>query len=156
MSGIQAKIYLPPSRPSLTSYALETRGALRILWFLALDDLILNDLMPHGGVRVSLYSPEGPTWALGSNWLEERCRSNLERRWRNIPEADRRGPLPGTGRHLGGAGWPHLVASQALPRGVASWSLLESSRIVFIAVKLSSFWCFNPTFLFSGYTLQKI
>jgi hypothetical protein len=48
MSGIQVKIYLSPSRPSLTSYALETRGALRILGFLALDDLISNDLMPQG------------------------------------------------------------------------------------------------------------
>jgi hypothetical protein len=40
MLGIQAKICLPPSRPSLNSYALETRGAL---------DLISNDLMPQGG-----------------------------------------------------------------------------------------------------------
>jgi hypothetical protein len=37
---------LPPSRPSLTGYALGTRGAMRILGFLALDDLISNDLMP--------------------------------------------------------------------------------------------------------------
>jgi hypothetical protein len=49
MLGIQAKICLPPSRPSLNSYALETRGALRILGFLALNDLISNDLMPQGG-----------------------------------------------------------------------------------------------------------
>jgi hypothetical protein len=55
MSGIQTKIRLPPSRPSITSYALETRGALRILGFLALDDLISKDLMPQGA-RVSLYS----------------------------------------------------------------------------------------------------
>jgi hypothetical protein len=48
MPRIQAKICLPLSRPSLTSYALETRGALRILGFLALDDLISNDLMPQG------------------------------------------------------------------------------------------------------------
>jgi hypothetical protein len=50
MSGIQVGIFLPPSRPSLTSYALETRGTLRILGILALDDLISNDLMPHGGL----------------------------------------------------------------------------------------------------------
>jgi hypothetical protein len=50
MSGIQAKICLPLSRSSLTSYALETRGALRILGFLNLDDLISNDLMPQGGL----------------------------------------------------------------------------------------------------------
>jgi hypothetical protein len=50
MSGIQAQICLPPSRPSLTSYALETRGALKILGFLALDDLISNDLMPQRGL----------------------------------------------------------------------------------------------------------
>jgi hypothetical protein len=45
---------LPPSRHSLTSYALENRGALRILGFLALDDLISNDLMAQGA-GVSLY-----------------------------------------------------------------------------------------------------
>jgi hypothetical protein len=50
MSGIQAKICLPPSRPSLTRYALETSGALKILGFLALDDLISNDLMPQRGL----------------------------------------------------------------------------------------------------------
>jgi hypothetical protein len=44
------KNYLPPSRPSLTSYALETRGALRRLGFLALNELISNDLMPLGGL----------------------------------------------------------------------------------------------------------
>jgi hypothetical protein len=31
LSRIQAKIYLPSSRPSLTSYALETRRALRMI-----------------------------------------------------------------------------------------------------------------------------
>jgi hypothetical protein len=49
MLGIQVKNYLPPSKPNLTSYALETRGALRRLGFLALNDLISNDLMPQGG-----------------------------------------------------------------------------------------------------------
>jgi hypothetical protein len=43
-------ICLPPSRPSLTSYALDTRGTMRILGFLALNDLISNDLMPQGGL----------------------------------------------------------------------------------------------------------
>jgi hypothetical protein len=55
--------------------------------------------------------------------------------WRNIPEADKRGPPSGAGWHLGGADQSHLAASRALPRGVASWSPLESSRIVFVAVK---------------------
>jgi hypothetical protein len=36
--------------------ALEARWTLRRLGFLALDDLILNDLMPLGGARVCLYS----------------------------------------------------------------------------------------------------
>jgi hypothetical protein len=53
MLGIQAKIYLPSSRPSLTRYALETRETLRILRFLALDALISNDLMPQGGLGSS-------------------------------------------------------------------------------------------------------
>jgi hypothetical protein len=47
--GNPSEAYFRPSRPSLTSYALETRGALRILGFLALDDLISNDLIPQGG-----------------------------------------------------------------------------------------------------------
>jgi hypothetical protein len=155
MSGIQAKICLPPSRPSLTSYALKTRGALRILGFLALDDLVSNDLMPQG-VGVFLYSLEGPTWALGSNRFEGWRKCSLGRRWRNIPEADRWGPPLGAGWHQGGADRSNLAASRALPQGVASWSPLESSRIVFIAIKLSSFWRFDPSFRFSGYTLQKI
>jgi hypothetical protein len=155
MSGIQAKISLSSSRPSLTSYVLETRGALRILGFLALDDLISNDLLSQGA-RVFLYSLEGPMWALRPNWLEEWYRCSLGRRWRNILEADRRGPPPGTMWHQGGAGRHHLAVSRALPRGVASWSPLESSRIVFITVKLNFFWCFNPPFWFSKYTQQKI
>jgi hypothetical protein len=108
------------------------------------------------GARVSLYSLEGPTWALRSNRLEEWRRCTLGRRWRNIPEADRQGPPPGIGRHQGGAGQSHLAASRALHQGVVSWSPLESLKIVFVAVKLSSFWRFDPPFWFSEYTLQKI
>jgi hypothetical protein len=44
MSGIQAKIYLPPSRPSLTSYALETKGALRMIRV----SIFSNDLCLRG------------------------------------------------------------------------------------------------------------
>jgi hypothetical protein len=51
MSGIQAKICLPPSRPSLTRYALETRGALRMIRV----SIFLNDFMPHGGGLGSPY-----------------------------------------------------------------------------------------------------
>jgi hypothetical protein len=36
---------LPPSRPSLTSYALEYRGALRMIRV----SVFSNDLMPQGG-----------------------------------------------------------------------------------------------------------
>jgi hypothetical protein len=38
--------------------ALEARGTLRRLGFLALDDLILNDLMPSGGLG-SVYIAQG-------------------------------------------------------------------------------------------------
>jgi hypothetical protein len=45
MLGIQAKIYLPPSSPSLTSYALETRGTLRMIRVSILsNDLCLGEL----------------------------------------------------------------------------------------------------------------
>jgi hypothetical protein len=45
MLGIQANIYLPPSRPSLTSYALETRGALMMIRVFVFS----NDLCLKGG-----------------------------------------------------------------------------------------------------------
>jgi hypothetical protein len=44
---------LPPSRPSLTSYALEYDGALRKIKI----SVFSNDLMPQGG-RAWLYSPK--------------------------------------------------------------------------------------------------
>jgi hypothetical protein len=107
------------------------------------------------GAGVSLYSPKGPTCALRSNRLEGRRRCSLGRWWRNIPEADRRGPPPGAGWHQGGVGRSHQVASRALPWGVASWGPLESSRIVFVVVKFNSFWRFDLPFWFSGYTYRK-
>jgi hypothetical protein len=53
MLGIQAKICLPPFRPSLTSYALEPRGALRMIRV----SIFSNDLCLTGA-RVYLYSLE--------------------------------------------------------------------------------------------------
>ena len=47
---------LPPSRPSLTSYALEYSGALRMIRVYVFS----NDLMPSGGTRVDIYWPERP------------------------------------------------------------------------------------------------
>jgi hypothetical protein len=76
--------------------------------------------------------------ALGPNRLREWRRCGLGRRWRNILDANKWGPPLVVGRHIGGAGRSHLAASQALPRGVASLSPLESSRIVFIAFKFDS------------------
>jgi hypothetical protein len=43
--GNPSEACLPPSRPSLTSYALEYRGALRIIRV----SVFSNDLMPQGG-----------------------------------------------------------------------------------------------------------
>jgi hypothetical protein len=72
ISGIQAKICLPPSRRSLTRYALENRGALRMIRVSVFShDLCLR------GAGVYLYSPELTTWVLGSNRLKEQCRCNL-------------------------------------------------------------------------------
>ena len=45
MVGNPSKICLPPSRPSLTSYALEYDGALRMIRV----SIFSNDLMPSGG-----------------------------------------------------------------------------------------------------------
>jgi hypothetical protein len=47
--------------------------------------------------------------------------------WKRDDSGAHRGPSA----HHGLAGQPHLAASQGLPRGVASWSLLEYSRVGF-------------------------
>jgi hypothetical protein len=54
LSGIQAKICLPPSRPSLTSYALETRGALRMIRV----SVFFKWLIPQGGGLGSPYTAQ--------------------------------------------------------------------------------------------------
>jgi hypothetical protein len=51
----QAKICLPPSRPSLTSYALETRGALRMIRV----SIFSKWLIPQGGRLWSAYIAQG-------------------------------------------------------------------------------------------------
>jgi hypothetical protein len=51
--GNPSETCLPPSRPSLTSYALEYRGALRTIRV----SVFSNDFMPQGS-RAWLYSPE--------------------------------------------------------------------------------------------------
>ena len=49
---------LPPSRPSLTSYALEYGGALRMIRV----SIFSNDLsMPNRVVGAGIYRPEHPT-----------------------------------------------------------------------------------------------
>jgi hypothetical protein len=58
---------LPPSRPSLTCYALEYGGALRKIRV----SVFSNDFMPQG-IRAWLYSPKLATCALGSNRLKKR------------------------------------------------------------------------------------
>ena len=48
---------LPPSRPSLTSYALEYGGALRMIRV----SVSSNDLMISRGTGADIYRPERPT-----------------------------------------------------------------------------------------------
>ena len=52
-----SKACLPPSRPSLTSYALKYDGALRMIRVFVFS----NDLMPQGVARAIIYMPERPT-----------------------------------------------------------------------------------------------
>jgi hypothetical protein len=111
--------------------------------------------MLQGG-RAWLYSPEGETWALGSNQLEERCRCNPMRRWRKLLEAYRQGPQWQAGRHLGGASRPHLVASRDPEWCGVFLCHLEPSGVVFIAVKFGFILCFYPPCRFSRITLLKI
>jgi hypothetical protein len=51
--GNLSEVYLPPSRPSLTSYVPNCSGALRKIRV----SIFSNDLMPQG-VRAWLYSPK--------------------------------------------------------------------------------------------------
>jgi hypothetical protein len=51
--GNLSEACFPPSRPSLTSYALEYKGALRMIRV----SIFSNDLMPQRG-RTCLYSPK--------------------------------------------------------------------------------------------------
>jgi hypothetical protein len=54
--GNPSEACLPPSRPSLTSYALEYDGAMRMIRV----SVFSNDLMPQGGGRASICRPERP------------------------------------------------------------------------------------------------
>ena len=55
--GNPSKTCLPPSRSSLTSYALEYDGALRMIQV----SVFSNDLMPQAVVGADIYRPERPT-----------------------------------------------------------------------------------------------
>ena len=55
MLGNPSEACLPPSRPSLTSYAQEYDGALRMIRV----SIFSNDLMPLGGQGL-IYRPESP------------------------------------------------------------------------------------------------
>ena len=52
---------LPPSRPSLTSYALEYAGALRMIRVSVLSNDLMTRVMSGGEAGARLYSPERPT-----------------------------------------------------------------------------------------------
>jgi hypothetical protein len=72
------------------------------------------------------------------------AKCNPRRRWRKLLEADRQGLLWGTERHHGRADGPHLDASRGPLRCGIFWCPLESSGVVFVAVKFGSFLCFDP------------
>ena len=53
---------LPPSRPTLTSYAIKYGGALRIIRVSVFsNDLMTSDVCLGEEAGAGLYSPEGPT-----------------------------------------------------------------------------------------------
>jgi hypothetical protein len=133
MSGIQAKNCLPPSRPSLTSYALKTRGALRRLGFLALDDLISNDLMPLRGLGSIYIAQSVQREPLDQTNLKDGVDAILGGGGgmfqKMLTRGAHRGPS-GTMVGLIGPTWQPL-------RVCLGGRLLESSRVVFVAVKFS-------------------
>ena len=55
-----SKACLPPSRPSLTSYAQEYDGALRMIRVFFFSNDLITGVMPGGG-RAGIYRPEHPT-----------------------------------------------------------------------------------------------
>ena len=59
--GNPSEACLPPSRPSLNSYALEYAGALRMIRVSVFSNNFMTRVMPGGEAGVGLYSPEGPT-----------------------------------------------------------------------------------------------
>ena len=59
--GNPSKTCLPLSRPSLTSYALEYDGALRMIRVSVFSNDLMTRVMPWGEVGAGLYSPEVPT-----------------------------------------------------------------------------------------------
>ena len=57
--GNPSEACLPPSRPSLTSYALENEGALRTISFFVFSNDLMTGVMP-GVVGAGIYSLEHP------------------------------------------------------------------------------------------------
>ena len=57
MVGNPSDACLPPSRPNLTSYALEYGGALRMIRV----SIFSNDSMPQGVAGAGIYRPMRPT-----------------------------------------------------------------------------------------------
>ena len=51
MIGNPSEVYLPPSRPSLTSYALEYGGALRMIRVFIFSNNLMTRVMPGGRGR---------------------------------------------------------------------------------------------------------
>ena len=49
---------LPPSRPSLTIYALEYDGALRMIRFSVFSNDLMTRVMPRGLAGADIYRPE--------------------------------------------------------------------------------------------------
>jgi hypothetical protein len=149
MSGIQVKLCLPPSRLSLTSYALETRGALRMI-------RVMSSQMTYAswsGAWVYLYCLELATWALRSNRLKKRHRCNPEVGGGTTIAIGRLIEGPTGHRPTGGADRPHMLPPRGWLQWRASWSLPKHSHVGF-AVELRYYIRqVGLPWWFSGYTL---
>ena len=71
------EVCLPPSRASLTAYALEYGGALRMIRVSVFSNDLMTGVMSRGVAETDIYRPKLPTSALGSNRLKVRRRCNL-------------------------------------------------------------------------------
>ena len=128
MIGNPSEACLPPSRPSLTSFALEYGGALRMIR-VSIFSIDLNASRGWQGL-VYIGRSINPK-PLDQTDLNKQRRCNLGGGGEPTFEGEHDMWVPWPYRPAGGVDRPHLAA----PHGLLRWCLLESSQVVTIVDK---------------------